>query len=168
MQTKHGVVFPDLAKVQIVSRDGSFVMLGDVVFFVRLFATQKNDYHLGPFASDERGLVTIDRAACDNLVAAVHESGLMDYSGIQLCRPEVEIRHLTHEEVERAANARRTIWRNLLRGEDVVFGSMDALLATYDRATNAGVVGAAPIRALWDGSASEPSYTYVVDRVAPA
>ena len=143
------------------------VRLGGAVFFLRLFATQKNDYHLGPFVSNDQGAVTIDREMCEHFVAAEHESGLMDYAGIDQCREEIEIRLLRPDEISRVANSRRTVWRTLLGGEGEVFGSMAALLAVYDQASNSSLITREPLTCVWNGSEPNPSYVYLVDRVAP-
>lgn len=164
-----GVVFPRRATVQLVMRGriAEPVRLGGAVFFLRLFATQKNDYQLGPFVTDDQGRVTIDRETCEHFVAAEHESGLMDYAGIDQCREEIEIRLLRPDEISRAAKSRRTVWRTLLGGEDKVFGSMAALLAVYDQATNSRLTTREPLTCAWNGSEPNPSYSYFVDRVTP-
>jgi len=165
------LVFPELASIQLVT--GSVATreplpLAGVVFAVRLIARSKNDYTLAPLVSDATGVVAIAREVCECFVEANHASGLMDYSGVGQCSTRVEIRHLSGAEVERAAHARRKVWRSLLRGEDRLFRSMDELLALYDRAPNARLTVSSPsLEPIWDGSNLRPSYQYVIDRVAP-
>jgi len=165
------LIFPELASIQLVMRSAAGsepLRLGGVVFAVRLIARSKNDYTLAPLVSDPTGVVTISREACECLVDADHDSGLMDYAGVGQCSSRVEIRHLSGAEVERAANARRKIWRGLLRGEDRIFRSIDELITLYDRAPNARLsVSSPPLRPTWNGSSLHPSYQYVIDRVAP-
>ena len=164
-----GVQFPEIAEIQLMAgTPAQPVALLGVVFSVRLLARQKNDYVLAPFASDADGVVRITREACQALVDADHDSGLMDYAGIDQCDPRVEIRPLTGAEVEKARASRRTVWRELLHGEDRLFGSMERLLAIYDHAPNARLdMRGPPLRALWDGSERHTTYHYVVDGVAP-
>ena len=124
-----GVIFPERAIVQLTRPSGEPISVSGALFFVRLRAAQKNDYQLGPFSSDLHGRVTIDRERCARFVEAEHDSGLMDYAGIGQCSPEVEIRLASLDEIERAVNARRTVWRSLLRGEADIFGSIESLIA---------------------------------------
>ena len=170
-QTLDHLVFPELASIQLVTglpSDPQPIPLAGVIFAVRLIARSKNDYTLAPFATDAAGVVTISRAACQCFVDADHDAGLMDYAGIDQCDPQVEIRPWSAAEVERAANARRQIWRRLLRGEDRLFQSIEELLAIYDHAPNARLTVSSPaLRPFWNGSELRPSYQYVVDRVAP-
>lgn len=164
-----GVQFPEIAEIQLMAgTPPEPLALPGVVFAVRLLARRKNDYVLAPFTSDAAGVVRITREACSALVEAEHDSGLMDYVGIHDCNPRVEIRPLTYAEIERAKESRRTVWQELLRGEDRLFGSMERLLAIYDRASNAELdARTPPLRPFWDGTEQRPSYDYVVERVAP-
>lgn len=163
-----GVIFPHRATVQLVDPGGKSIHVGGALVLVRLFATQKNDYELGPFVTDEQGAVTIDRAACERFVVAEQDSGLMDYAGIGACSADVEIRLASPEEIARAATSRRTVWRELLRGEREIFGSMESLLALYEHATNHRLLGHRPVIVPWNGASDSPSYSYVIERVAPA
>lgn len=164
-----GVRFPELAEIQLMAGSPPQALaLPGVVFAVRLLARHKNDYVLAPFTSDAAGVVRITREACSALVEAEHDSGLMDFAGIHDCDPRVEIRPLTHAEVEKARESRSTVWPQLLRGEDRLFGSMQRLLAIYDRAANGRLEPRTPpLRALWDGTEHQASYRYVVDLTAP-
>ena len=158
--------FPDLAVVQLVLAGDSGpkpLELPGVVFEVHLFARRKNDYHLGPFFSDAGGQIQISTEACRYLVEAEHESSLMDYAGLAHCDPVVTIRHLSGEEVARAAESRRTAWRQLLRGERHLFRSIEELIALYEAAPN-GLLepGGQLLRVRWDGSESHPAYQYPV------
>jgi hypothetical protein len=170
-QTLDQLVFPELASIQLVTGPPSQLQpipLGGVIFAVCLIARSKSDYTLAPFATDAAGLLTISREACECFVDADHDSGLMDYAGVGQCSPRVEIRLWSAAEVERAANARRRIWRKLLRGEDRLFQSIEELIAIYDRAPNARLSVSSPaLRPIWNGSELRPSYQYIIDRVAP-
>ena len=165
------LVFPEEATIQLV-RDSTpnarpFAVAG-VVFGVRLRARQKNDYALQPFVSDARGCVRISRPACEALVAAEHDSGLMDYAGVEQCWPDVEIRALSVAEIEQVLEVRRHVWRQLLRGEDRLFASMADLLNVYERASNARLTGpAVPLVVRWDGSEPQPRYPYPASHSAP-
>ena len=162
------VVFPEIATVQLVSgRPPVPLCLAGVVCAVRLTATAKNDYQLGPFVSDADGIVRITRDTCLAFVEAEHDSGLMDYAGVEQCDARVQIRVLTAAEAEEAARTRRTVWQSLLRGEDRVFPSIEALVATYAGAPNGRIVAGPPLAPSWDGSDATPCYSYVIDHVAP-
>jgi hypothetical protein len=166
-----GLVFPEVATIQLV-RDSApnaqpFDLAG-VVFRVRLRARHKNDYTLAPFVSDEHGSVRIAAVACEALVAAAHDSGLMDYAGVEQCWPNVEIRPLSVAEIEQALEARRRVWQHLLHGEDRLFASMAELLSVYERAANARLSGpAVPLVVRWDGSEVRPMYRYPLSDLAP-
>ena len=164
-----GVHFPEAAEIQLMAGTPARPMrLSGVVFAVRLLARHKNDYVLAPFVSDADGVVRITGETCMALVDAEHDSGLMDYAGIDQCDPRVEIRPLTGAEVEKAAESRRTVWRRLLRGENRLFGSIEQLLAIYEQAPNtrADLRGQA-LRPLWDGSERQTSYQYLIGGAAP-
>ena len=134
---------------------------------MRLTALAKNDYQLGPFVSDAEGVVRITREACRAFVEAEHDSGLMDYAGVEQCDARVQILVLTGGEAETAARTRGTVWRTLLRGEDRLFASIEALVAIYAHAPNGRIVAGPPLTPCWDGSDATPRYSYVIDHMAP-
>ena len=162
----NALVFPEEATIQLVQRTRAGdepLALGGVVFAVRLRARHKNDYVLAPFVSDAEGTVRITREACECLVAAEHDSGLMDYAGVDQCSPEVEIWHLNEAETEAAADQRRRVWRQLLRGEDRLFASVAQLVTIYEAAPNRRLRAAdTPVRAQWDGATPRPRYEYAI------
>ena len=164
------LVFPERACIRIEIEDPAGrrpLELSGMVFSIRLTARQKSDYFLSPFVSDSSGLLWITREACEFLVQSEHDSGLMDYAGLEFCRSEVEIRHLNGEEIQKAAHSRRTVWRQLLRGEDRLFASIEDLVAVYERAPNANLGKAQALRVRWDGTNPHPEYLYVVASAKP-
>jgi hypothetical protein len=165
------LVFPEEATIQLITGsapDAKPLALAGLVFGVRLRARRKNDYELMPFTSDHQGRVRISTVACEAFVAAEHDSGLMDYAGVEQCSPVVEIRALSGPEVEAALQSRRGLWRQLLRGEDRLFGSLAELLDIYQLAPNARLrSGQPPLIVRWDGSDRRPEYRYAVPSLVP-
>ena len=165
------LVFPELASLQLVTGSPTEprpLPLAGAVFAVHLFASARNDYTLAPFVTDPAGILQITRAACECLMDAAHDAGLMDHAGVGHCSARVEIRLWTGSDVQQAADARRHVWRRLLQGEDRLFRSLEELVAIYDHAPNARLsVSSRALRPIWDGSDPRPSYQYLIDRVAP-
>jgi hypothetical protein len=167
-----GIVFPDLTTVQLVTgRIGEWqpLRLAGVVFEARLRARANNDYVLAPFISDSHGVVRFTRERCEALVEAEHDSGLMDFAGLENCDAPAEVRHLSGTEVRKAADIRRRVWTRLLRGEDRLFSSINELIAIYQNAPNERIRARdGTLYPRWEGGDSKRDFTYVVDLVAPA
>jgi hypothetical protein len=119
--------------VRIKSR-GEVCHIADVLIGVRAFAQNKNDYSLGPYATNADGLAHITRNDLQAEVEAAHDSGLMDHAGIAQCNPIVQLFVWSAEDIRKALGARHNVWPFLLRGERDRWGSMAELLALYDRA----------------------------------
>jgi hypothetical protein len=67
--------------------------VADVALVLRLKARRKNDYYVGPAATDSNGRVSFTRADCEKAIAHSQEMFLMDYEGDLLtCGPHLEIR----------------------------------------------------------------------------
>ena len=132
----------------------------NVLFMVHVMATRKNNFTLGPFASDEHGLVTISRNDLEGEAAAHYDSGLMDYDRIENCLPIVKIVMMSTEEIERALESRTKVWTMLLGGESERWGSIEAIRSAYRTATN-DCISVEPLTARWDGTSSEYEYAVV-------
>lgn len=155
---------PSRVLIQLVDENDSPVCVPNVLFRVTAFASYKNDFHLGPFASDGAGIVTITKSDLDAGIADCYESGLMDYSNISGCSSRVEIRLLSDEDIRRAIDAREKIWTKLLPGERTRWKSIGELLNLYKSANNARFVPDA-IRMNWSEEGAEYSNIFAV---APA
>ena len=110
----------------------------NIVFSVDTHARHKNDYHLGPFFSDENGVVTITRELLDTYAEAELESGLMGYASISDCYSLVEIRLWSDDDLERAIRGRQT-W-GLLKREKTLWESPEELIERFRNANNRSLV----------------------------
>ena len=158
------LVLPYRVVVQLVDKDLLPVRLPGVLFQVTLFARQRNNFSLGPFASDPDGLVAIPRSDIDAEVASNYDSDLMGHSHVNDCTPVVEIRLLSTEDIARAVWARTTIWTSLSAGERDRWNSIEQLLTVYRNANNAKLCPdqSAPIRDDWERAGAEYAYDCVV------
>jgi len=172
---------PESVAVRIVTWRGPIASPQDVpyggpplAFGVRTFARFKNDYHLGPFFSDQ-GVVRITRADLERSARIQLSFGLMDFRPLDECFALVEIAHWAPAEVERAIEARGTevrLGRFFSELEAEQWSSPEAyvrrLREVANRRLSAAIPGAQIIRDEWDGSALEREYTYRVHPSAAA
>jgi hypothetical protein len=158
------LLLPDRVAIQLTDTEKVPLAMAGVLFRVQLFARQKNDFRLQPFASDDRGLVTISKKDIEAGVAANYDSGLMDYHDVDSCFPTVEISLLSQGDIDRAIEARKTHWTRLLAGERERWTSMEQLLDVYRTANNGRLVSdqLPPIRDVWDEMGAKYSYDFVV------
>lgn len=131
--------------------------MANVLFIVHTFANRKNDFKLGPFATDAEGVVTLVKRDLLAEASAHYESGLMDYNVIEDCQPVVKIAAMEPQAIDQALLARTNVWKTLLRGESERWTHIEELRNLYRRATNKGILAQA-IRVRWDGSANEFEY----------
>lgn len=160
----NNLVLPNRVSIQLVGRDLLPIRLPSVLFKVTLFARQRNDFTLGPFATDADGFVTILRRELDADVASNYDSDLMGHYHVNDCIPKVEIRLWSAEDIARAVRARTTIWTKLLSGERERWNSIEELLTVYRNANNArlAVDQSTPIRDDWVKAGAEYTYNCVV------
>jgi hypothetical protein len=160
----NNLVLPNRVAVQLVDKDFLPVRLPGVLFQVTLFARQRNDFNLRPFASDADGLVTIPRSDIDAEVASNYDSDLMGHTHVNDCTSAVEIRLLSAEDIARAVRARTTTWTSLLAGERDRWNSIEQLLTVYRNANNARLLPdqSPPIRDDWERAGAEYAYNCVV------
>jgi hypothetical protein len=164
------LVLPNKVEIQLVEKSLFPVRLEAVLFEIRLFARYKNDFILGPFASDDSGLVKIVKKDMESEIASNYDSDLMGHSRVEDCLPTVDIRLLSEDDIRRAAEARSKTWRALLAGERDRWDSIEQLLKMYQDANNKHLVveQASPNRHDWNKPGAEYSYNFVVTkRVAP-
>ena len=162
-ETYAKLILPEQVMIQLVDENILPVRMSNVLFVITAFPDRKNDYHLGPFGTDSKGLATITQRQLEAEAAANVDTGVMDYSHISACSSWVEIRMLTDEEIERAVQARKNVWRTLLAGERDRWQSMEQLLTFYRNANNSRLHATnAALRVRWKGDASEYSYNFLV------
>jgi hypothetical protein len=172
---------PERVLIRVATRAGPVTARRDVAyggpplaFGVRTFARVKNDYHLGPFFSDQ-GVVRITREELERSVRIELSFGLMDYRPLDECFALVEIAHWSPALVEGAIERRATELR-----EGRFFSELEAerwgtpaayvkrLQDTANRRLAAAIPGAQVIRDEWDGTAPQREYAYRVDPSAEA
>lgn len=155
------LIFPQKVTVRLVDGRGKPVPLANVIVTVHLFARRKNDFDLGPYVSNEMGVITFTESDLRHDVEATYDGGLMDYVSVESCYTFVEVRIKTEESVLQALNARENVWKNLLKGERERWGSIENLLSAY-RQSNNGLLNVhkdlSRVRDDWDGSKSEYQY----------
>jgi hypothetical protein len=157
------IELPNKVMIHLVDFQSAPIHLPGVIFGVYLFATQKSDFHLGPFVTDAVGTVTITRAHLDAEVLANYDSGLMDYAHVNSCRPKIEIRLWNQEQIDRALEARR-IWRHLLKGERERWDSIEELREVYQEANNGRVAALERpyLTDQWDKPDAEYEYNFPI------
>jgi hypothetical protein len=151
------LLIPDKVVLRLVDSEHTPIRVANVLFVVHTFANRKNDFNLGPFATDAAGVVTIVKRDLLAEASAHYDSGLMDYDVIEDCHPVVEIAAMEPQAIEQALVVRTNVWKNLLRGETERWTSIEELRSLYRTAANKGI-SAQAIRVRWDGSASEFEY----------
>jgi hypothetical protein len=157
------LILPEIAIVKLKTGMGQDYRAPNIVFSVDTHARHKNDYHLGPFFSDENGVVTITRELLEIYVEAELESGLMDYTHISDCYSLVEVRLWSENDLGKAIRGRQT-W-GLLKREKALWKSPEELIERFHNANNRNLViaeGFSRIRDEWDGSKQEYAYDFYV------
>jgi|SRR5579863_69805 len=152
------LLLPDKVVLRLVDSGHKPVRVANVLFFVHTFANRKNDFMLGPFATDTEGVVTIMKRDLLAEATAHYDSGLMDYDVIENCQPIVEIAAMEPQAVEEALVARTNVWKTLLRGESERWTSIEELRNLYRTAAN-NRISVQAIRVRWDESTHEFEYS---------
>ena len=152
------LLIPDKVVLRLFDSEHAPLRVANVLFIVHTFANRKNDFKLGPFATDAEGVVTIVKRDLLAEASAHYDSGLMDYDVIENCQPNVEIAAMEPQAIEQALVARTNLWKTLLRGESERWTNIEELRNLYRTAANKGI-SAQAIRVRWDGSANEFEYT---------
>jgi hypothetical protein len=151
------LLIPEKVVLRLVDSEHKALRVANVLFFVHTFANRKNDFMLGPFATDAEGVVTIVKRDLLAEAAAHYDSGLMDYEVIESCKPIVEIAAMEPQAIEKALVARTNVWKTLLRGESERWTSIEELRNLYRTAAN-NRISVQPIRVRWDESTNEFEY----------
>jgi hypothetical protein len=154
MMALQTLVLPEKVRLKLTDASGKSVPLADVLFRIHAFARRKSDFDLQPFPTNSEGVAVISKSELMAEVSANYDSGLMDYCGVDECSAKVEISVLTIDDIQRAIDARTTAWRQLLKGEDKRWSSIETLVELYRRAAN-GKIRAESVRVDWDGRQSE-------------
>ncbi len=149
---------PDRVVLRLVDSTGIPAHISNVLFTVHIFANKKSDLLLGPFVTDTTGVATITKTRLLAEAAAHYDSGLMDYSRIEECKPEVEIAPMQPSEIHRALVSRKTQWTQLLQGETERWASIEELCSAYQNAANERV-SAGAFRVCWDRPETQVEYT---------
>jgi len=146
---------PELTQVQLLDLKETPLKLAGVIVSIKATARRKNDYFLGPYWSNSSGFIEITKEDLLSAIDATHESGLMDYAGINQCSPKVKIAVLSRSSIDRIVNCRKTIWKSLLKGEKKRFQSVEDLISIYESSPNVEFVlkeEDQAIEAVWDGT----------------
>jgi hypothetical protein len=157
------LILPEIATVKLKTGMGEDYRVPNIVFSVDTHAWHKNDYRLGPFFSDDNGVVAITRELLDIYVQAELDSGLMDYTRISDCYSMMEIRLWAENDLEEAIKGRQ-LW-GLLKREKTLWESPEELIERFRNANNRNLAiaeGFSRIRDEWDGSKREYAYDFFV------
>ena len=155
---------PDKITVKLVKQRQQDIPLDNILLYIKTFARHKNDFYLGPFASDKNGVITITKNDLDNEVTATYESGLMDYSSIDNSFTFVELRLYDQDEIDKMIKSRTNVWTSLLNGEKERWTSINHLVDTLKKSNNKHLLlydSTKRIRADFDGTHSE--YEFQLD-----
>jgi len=153
---------PDKVVLRLVDSRVSGLHVPSVLFSVCAFTTgRKNDFRLGPFITDAEGMATIKKRELLAEAAANIDTALMDFDSIESCGPFVEIAPTEPKAIEKALEARSTIWNALLTGESGRWRTIEELCNVYRTAANKSI-SAKAIRVRWDGSSKDYQYAFPV------
>jgi hypothetical protein len=156
------LVLPESVTIRLVDKDFLPVNISGFLIKVTAFARYRNNYHLGPFVSDEGGVIKFTRKDLLNDISAVHDSGLMDYAGYESCEQKVRIHAYTDQEIKKEIRSRSDIWVDLLQGEAERWGTIENLIAIYQAATN-GKYNAVEVESGWDDAQKEYEFEIVLN-----
>ena len=156
---------PELVTVRLLSWQSEPFRCADILVGVRTFARAKNDFHLGPFATNADGICTFTKQDLHAEAEAHYDTGLMDYRSIEDCYPLVELSLFSPEHISKALKARTEIWTCQLNGENKRWKSIEELISLYRRASAAiqTIDGYIPyIRGEWAEPGANFEYSFYV------
>jgi len=143
--------------------------VADVLIGVRLFARHKNDFFLGPYPTNAKGVATFSKRDLLADVRATQDSGLMDYASVDDCQESVQVSIFTPEQISNGLAARTKAWGFLLKGEQERWKSISELLELYRRAEVViqTITGQSlrPMHANWSETASRYEYDFIVELI---
>ena len=120
------MIFPKILELSILSKDRKQLMLSDIVISITLFSSRRNDYHLGPYFSNDNGVIKITEKDLIISAEAVLDSGLMDYCRYSDCSEKAMVEILDSNKLNMLINGRNK-W-GLLKNEAILYGSKEMLL----------------------------------------
>ena len=127
---------PESINIQVTNNHCIAEPIAEIAIFIHVFAKTKNDYYLGPYFSNNDGLITIKKEEVEYEILATQDSGVMDYSSIEDAFSEVEICTYTQEQIDRMITTRKKVWTRLMKGEDKRWKTMNELLAKLGKCNN--------------------------------
>jgi hypothetical protein len=151
-------ILPDKITVKLIKPRKENFSVDNILLYIKTNARNKNDFYLGPFASDINGVITITKKDLDNEVTATYESGLMDYSSIENSFSFVELRLYDQNEIDKMIESRTKTWTSLLKGEIERWISINRLVDTLKQSNNKHLLldeSTKRIRAEFDGIQNE-------------
>lgn len=151
-------ILPDKITVKLIKPRKENFSVDNILLYIKTNARNKNDFYLGPFASDINGVITITKKDLDNEVTATYESGLMDYSSIENSFSFVELRLYDQNEIDKMIESRTKTWTTLLKGEIERWISINRLVDTLKQSNNKHLLldeSTKRIRAEFDGTQNE-------------
>ena len=157
-------ILPDKITVKLVKPQHQNFSVENILLYIKTNARHKNDFYLGPFVSDENGLITITKKDLDNKVTATYESGLGDYSSIENSFSFVELRLYDQNEIDKMIESRTNVYTSLLNGEKERWTSINHLVDTLKKSNNKHLLlydSTKSIRADFDGTQNE--YEFQLD-----
>ena len=129
------MIFPNSLNIFLKNRiNGEKLKIENVIISIHLFAKYRNDYHLGPFFSNEMGEYFLNSNILIASAEAELATGLMDYEDYHNCKDEAVIKILSVFEVSRLKNARK-MW-GILKDEKSLYESKEQLLSRIELSNN--------------------------------
>ena len=157
-------IIPDKVTVRLIKPRQQDFPVDNILLYIKTYARHKNDFCLGPFVSDQEGIISITKNEIEREVTATYESGLMDYSGIENCFTFVELRLYDQDEIDKMIKSRSKVWTTLLKGEKERWTSINHLIETLKKSNNKHLLlydSTKRVRADFDGTQNE--YEFQLD-----
>ena len=159
------LVIPQLTRVTLIGEQGEPIHVEGVVIAVTCRPLNHDDFRLAPFFTDAEGAAYVTRERCEIALSALQEPTHPEHAPIELCRPQVNVRVLHRDAVERLAASYTSL--GLLGREDERFRDARDVVQRLWEAPNGKVlyVGSRSCHeTTWDGSEDEVEVTLTVRR----
>lgn len=157
-------ILPNRITIKLVKPEQQDFSVDNILLYIKTHARHKNDFYLGPFASDKNGIITITKKDLNNELTATYESGLTDYSSIENSFSFVELRLYDQNEIDKMIKSRTKVYTSLLKGENERWTSINHLVDTLKKSNNKHLLlydSTKRIRADFDGNQNE--YEFQLD-----
>jgi len=141
---KDTIVIPNKLIIQLMNAPDVIVDVENVILSLKVFAYQKNDYHLGPFFTNKDGACIIERQTIKIMADAELQRGIMDFQAFDSCSNLAEVSILTKEQIGRMLEARK-LW-GTIADESRMFGTKENLINKIQDNNNAMVRPVLPKR----------------------